>query len=341
MRETRQSQGAVETGVAVLSSSVRALAVIVTSLAVGLASLGLADELWSETLRVEGVVGTEEMNVEFVEAFTNDDGVVNDPTKDPNDNGIDPGHDKDVGSCTALIDPTTGNVSLTMSNGYPSYTCRFWTTIQNVGSLTLRRGRPVINALPVLTLTEPVPVPCATLDPGEREVEEFTVHIEQEAEQGFTYQFTISKKFFESTEATIGFWDSWDSHMTFSQGEIEGWLAEIDATSAWFDFGPSATIEDMEAVFAAAQGRLATPQTRFLANYLSLRLNERSCMLVSTDTHDVTAQDPDNYLGLATPTSATLAEIIAAIESKASTGPTDAQFNIMKDVSNALNGLAI
>jgi hypothetical protein len=85
----------------------------------------------------------------------------------------------------------------------------------------------------------------------------------------------------------------------------------------------------------------ATPQTRFLAHCLATRLDERSGILDASDTHDVTGEDPGDYLGLATPASATLTQIIDAIESKFSTSPTNTQFNIMKNVCNALNNLDI
>jgi len=55
----------------------------------------------------------------------------------------------------------------------------------------------------------------------------------------------------------------------------------------------------------------------------------------------VSGEDPGNYLALADPSAATLSEIIAAIESKHGTSPSNTQFNIMKSVCDALNNLDI
>src|SRR3972149_6037506 len=47
----------------------------------------------------------------------------------------------------------------------------------------------------------------------------------------------------EDQDGTIGFWKNWDSHNTYSQGQIEGWLSAIDSSSSWL--GPT-TVGDME-----------------------------------------------------------------------------------------------
>ena len=111
---------------------------------------------------------------------------------------------------------------------------------------------------------------------------------------------------------------------------------QIATTSLWLE---ATTIEEMEAVFEAAKGRGVTLESAFLAQYLALRLNERSSMLCSLDWHDVTAMDPDNYLELPDPHHSSLQEIIAAIESKHVTNPADGEFEVMKDCADALNNL--
>ena len=61
--------------------------------------------------------------------------------------------------------------------------------------------------------------------------------------------------------------------------------------------------------------------------------------------HDITTVEGYGYLGLANPSSATLSEIVEAIEGKhvppATDPPTDKQFEIMKNICDALNNLEI
>ena len=142
----------------------------------------------------------------------------------------------------------------------------------------------------------------------------------------------------ERATGTIGFWKNWHRHGTFSESEIETWLAEIDVNSAWL--GP-ATVDDMATHFEAATGGSATMESRFLAHYLATRLNEQYGILGALDRHDISGQDPENYLGLADPLDATLTEIIDAIEANIGTDPLDAEYELMKDISDALNNLEI
>lgn len=265
-------------------------------------------------------------NIVFTAASTDDDS-----------GSLDPGYDIDVASCMA--DVADGDlVEVLLVNGYPSYTCTFTVTAQNTGLLPVQLGPLQIDAPPVLTVTALQDQTGLILDGGDVDVESFSVHVEQEAEQTTTYVFTIRKPFTLHAEGTIGFWRNWDSHNTFSEEEIEGWLAEIDSASNWY--GPT-TVEGMVALMEAALGRGARAEEKFLAHCLATRLNERSGILEGADTYDVTGLDSKNYLALSDPTNASLTEIIAAIESKFGTSPKNSQFNIMKNVCDALNNLQL
>lgn len=59
-------------------------------LVVALAALGIGIALWSKVLTIRGVVQTGTVNAAFVEVFTDDDNVVNDPAKDEADVGVCP-----------------------------------------------------------------------------------------------------------------------------------------------------------------------------------------------------------------------------------------------------------
>jgi len=146
---------------------------------------------------------------------------------------------------------------------------------------------------------------------------------------------------------TPGFWGNWDSHKTYTETEILGFLRPIDLLSDWLvpdmDGNDIIDINDMEAVFAAGEG--GTAEEKFLAHYLATRLNVRAGTLSGDTVHVFSSYDPSTgdypYGYLALSGQGTLQEIIDAIESKYGTSPTEGQFEIMKNICDALNDLAI
>jgi hypothetical protein len=186
------------------SRPVRLLPLTVCGIIIVLAGLGLTDISGSRTAEAMGVVTSADPDVKFVGTFTNDDGVVDDPNSDPNDNGVDPGYDKHVAGCAAAVDSSTGAVRLTITDGYPSYTCRFWVIVQNVGTQPVRRAAVSISAPPELTVTDIDPQPADILYPGQKDVEEFVVHVEQTAVQQTGYAFAIEKTYAEEDTGPWG-----------------------------------------------------------------------------------------------------------------------------------------
>lgn len=136
-----------------------------------------------------------------------------------------------------------------------------------------------------------------------------------------------------------GFWKNWDSHNTYSEDQIDRWLVAIDSASAWLvvdmDGDGSIDTDDMKAIIVAGQGNNATAQ--FLRQYLATRLNVLAGRLLPTVQRDF--DDPTNYLDLGG--HGTLLKIIDCIESKypdpPKPEPTPAQFEIMKNICEALN----
>jgi hypothetical protein len=175
--------------------NVKAVALTMTALVVGVVVLGMGADLRSYALGAEGTAcACGRPDIKFIKAFTNDDGVVNSSHRDPDDDGTDPGYDKDVARCDAeVVDSNT--VEITIENGYPSYTCHFWTKVRNVGDFKLRRKTPVISAPSELTVRSIGSAGCCVLYPGKCAYEGFSVHIEQPSEQGVSYPFTIDLKF--------------------------------------------------------------------------------------------------------------------------------------------------
>jgi hypothetical protein len=289
--------------------------------AVFMAIMGLA---WLASVWNASALDSTYANVEFVSATTND-----------LPGTIDPGYTKDVAECIATrLSGELVNISIT--NGYPSYTCTFEVVALNSGRLEIMLNPLTIEAPPVLTVTDITDNAGIQLGGGARDTERFSVHVEQQAQQGATYTFTIRKPFRLHHEGTIGFWRNWNSHNTFTKAQIEGWLSQIDTASAWY--GPTTT-DGMVSLMNAALRKNATPRDKFLAHCLATRLNLASGILDGPDLHNVTGADPGNYLGLSNPSAASLTSVIAAIESKYGTSLNNTKYNTMKNVCDGLNNL--
>ena len=141
---------------------------------------------------------------------------------------------------------------------------------------------------------------------------------------------------------SMGFWRNWRNHYT--EAEMAPWLHNINAGSSWL--GPT-TVAGLDQLFAASGGPGATPRSRFLAHYMATRLSIAAGRLNTASTHDITGIAGHEYLGLADPSSATLSEIVVAIEGKhpadpeapGACWPNAKQYEILKDVCDAINSL--
>lgn len=162
------------------------------------AGLGLALGRPEPGLTCSSGCGGSTFGVKFLSAFTNDDGVVNSPSLDPNDNGIDPGYDKRVATCRAWLS-TSDKVRVEVRNGYPSYTCRFWTKVRNTGTSTVYYAGSGVDAPMVLSVRDVTASSCLKLKPGEAKYISFTVHVEQAAHQLESYTFDIEPHYKVST----------------------------------------------------------------------------------------------------------------------------------------------
>ena len=170
-------------------------------------------------------------------------------------------------------------------------------------------------------------------------------------QQTLTVETTVETGTWE-VGGTPGFWGSWDSHNTYTWDQIRGWLLLIDNPSHWLvpDISENDTpdINDMEAVFVAGEG--GTMEAKFLAHYLATRLNVEAGTLFDDTVHDFSSCDPptgDYLYGYhALSGQGTLQEIIGAIEDNYPAlpdgdPPTEGQFEIMKNICDALNNLEI
>lgn len=148
-------------------------------------------------------------------------------------------------------------------------------------------------------------------------------------------------------EGIIGFWKNWNNHNTYTESQINGWLANINASSGWLisEAGYSANTSGMAQLIndsTGCSGALrACAKKKFLAQYLALRLNVESGRKALGNTYSLNAAIR-TYLGIGNP--ATLANIIAAIEGKLpdnGTTPTRNDFILMMSGSDFINNQGV
>ncbi len=292
----------------------------------------------------------------------------------PSEGTIDQGLDKNVGSAD-IICKTQDAVSVVFKNAYPGYISTITTTIKNIGCKPLKiasvnisgplgasgQYTPLPDALSIADIS-PQTLTGYTLAGGATVSGIFTVSVNQSALQSSTYYFVIRLNAEGSTstqgkEGSVGFWKNWEANKTYNECQIEAWLLKIDRNlrdthwklselrgSDWWN-GPD-TIDRMTACLAKANG--GTMQQKFLAQYLAQRLNLASKRQNWNTTHNITVISGYSYLVktgttkyITDPTHANAKEIMNSIESKYGTYPTDAQFEVMKNICEALNTLTL
>jgi len=156
-------------------------------LVLSLAVVGAGYGLWSRALAIQGTVQTGDFNAKFTAASTNDP-----------PGTIDPGKDKDVGSCTARVirdchwaEPR--EVKVVVSNAYPGYECEVDVTIAKGGCVPECIKHVVIDSPPELAVTELSHLTGTVLDhEGQKVKGRFLVGVNQSAHQDASYEFTVS-----------------------------------------------------------------------------------------------------------------------------------------------------
>ncbi len=138
------------------------------TLIAGVAVIGTGFGVWTGALDVGGTVNTGHVSLEVVDAFTDDDGIVNQAgfddeddnafnvqlfdgwstssSADPAGTGADPKDhsDKDVGRCSTTV-VSASTVSVTKDNVYPGYNCTTWLDYTNTGSVPVRVRRVTVD----------------------------------------------------------------------------------------------------------------------------------------------------------------------------------------------------
>lgn len=260
-------------------------------------------------------------------------------SNDPSET-IDPGKNKDVGTTLCELRDTDQDgfydtLLVNIENAYPCYSSSVGAVIFNGGLKKVRVTGIDLSSDDEIELSFDN-LPGYIINPQETLTTTLSMHVKEEVSEGGSYHFSVKIHFSEAFCGGLGFWKNWDKHKTFTEEEIEGWLEEIDSESFWL--GPT-TVEEMEDYLSLK--RHSSMKERFLAHYLCSRLNVQGYLLNPYQPHDVSGYDPYNYLQLANPSSATLKEIIEAIEAKYGTDPTKKQFEIMKNICEGINELLI
>jgi hypothetical protein len=163
-----------------------------------LAIIGSAAALWSDSLKVAITIKTGDVDVEF-------------GTPSVDDNGIDPGYDKDVAKCYANLmeiqnednmNPTGNNdldLNITIVNAYPSYSCNVTFTVINTGTIPVKG--------PHVTLNIPDEVTCTynfeterLIGSGQSETFWIECHVKQSAAENSTYVLELKLMFHQWNE---------------------------------------------------------------------------------------------------------------------------------------------
>lgn len=174
---------------------------------------GVAYGLWSETLRVEGIVHTGEVYGEWTSCICidSDAGSLDPLPPDPWPYSYPPWVRKDVGRTTCAIDSTDPRIlHLTISNGYPSYWGNCEVHFANTGTVpvVIRGYRIVAHNFTRATkngagngeiwvrywdgVGAPMePAPCDEENGSCEQAGSLQFHVEQPALENHTYRFSV------------------------------------------------------------------------------------------------------------------------------------------------------
>mgnify|MGYP005858980515 CR=1 FL=1 len=145
-----------------------------------LALMGIAYAWWDETLTINGTVQTGEVDVAFQNASDDDE-------------GTDPGYDKDVADCEVEVAEDGNSMTITIRNGYPSYTCTVSYEFFNAGTIPVKLYSITETIPDELTVDQTGPGVGYQLDAGHSVTATLAIHVDQEAEENTDY--SLSKSF--------------------------------------------------------------------------------------------------------------------------------------------------
>jgi len=165
------------------------LMLIPTLVLLSLVLIGFAYAHWEKIVTISGTIETGTLELRIVSAADDDD-------------GIDPGKDKDVADTVIRIDPNDPQKAIiTITNAYPCYYVYWHITIENTGTIPAKLKQIIIeNPYEDYIEVDAWDYQYEQLDPGEKGDYSGYVHIKQEAAQGATYTFTVKYEFWNWNE---------------------------------------------------------------------------------------------------------------------------------------------
>jgi hypothetical protein len=221
-------------------------------LLVALALLGVGYGLWSKVLFIDGTVHTGNVNAEFLGPFTDDDGTddggdcfIGGPGScDPMAPGPAPErYDKHVATCAAQLDVTDPQIlNVVIANGYPSYWCTVWFTVENTGTVPVKVQAYNLTGVPEVLEVETFDLLVGDqLEPDGEESGGFSIHIKQEADETEDYNFTAA--------ITLVQWNEYQEDGAIALCAKSGdpdWTCEPDGATGVLYFDPAASNFDFD-----------------------------------------------------------------------------------------------
>lgn len=155
----------------------KSFGMIALVLIIALASLGIAQGLWSETLNINGSVQTGTVDVQLsMSGWTVDNELTG----------------KDTATCEWALSPDNNTLTITIKNAYPLYACYVKNMdVHNVGTIPVHVHRPVFIAPDELTVSfDDCYLDDTQLHTGQAAYCNWKIEVKQIAAQGATYTFS-------------------------------------------------------------------------------------------------------------------------------------------------------
>jgi hypothetical protein len=158
--------------------------------------VGGAAALWSETLRINFEINTGEVDVEWSDYWTNETGYGEQTKPWVANCTVEPEIFDDGGPIKLLV---------TIENGYPSFTCELYATVDNIGTIPVKAFSYTLtgNASNMLDVTHNLTDLIGyQIDAGENATVVITVHVPQSAAENAYYEMELEILFGQWNEYT-------------------------------------------------------------------------------------------------------------------------------------------
>ena len=159
----------------------------------------------------------------------------------------------------------------------------------------------------------------------------------------FKIVVSSTTKAYQEKGGTIGFWKNWRRNRTYTEAQIDGWLADINTASGWLmtETGYPANTTGMVNLINASNGCSGSTRScaklKFAAQYMATNLNVSSGRKAIGNSYNLNSSQ-QIYLGLGNPVQ--LSAIFTKTEGKLpdnGTNPTRTQFLMIQSLFDSIN----